>query len=220
MKGLQGLSSIVRSAALWFTFQHLSYYTTYLKLTISENKFLADWFGNMLELVKSLYLSPVFTFGTDAQKEQYVRPLLTGTKIGCFSLSEPGTHTHVREFFCFASDLHVSPSHRCLFPLRPGCRQRERRGGAGDDREARRREVRAERHEGVGHERRRGWGCRDLRERRPRRQTQGVLHRPNIPPLPPRPGPGGLREGHLSPAESLRPRPTCVLYTRVLFCRL
>lgn len=38
----------------------------------------------------SLYLGPVYKFGSDEQKNKYVRPFSGGQKIGCFALSEPG----------------------------------------------------------------------------------------------------------------------------------
>lgn len=38
----------------------------------------------------SLYLGPVYKFGSDEQKDKYLRPFTGGHKIGCFALSEPG----------------------------------------------------------------------------------------------------------------------------------
>ena len=52
--------------------------------------------GVIMSAHNSLFLYPVQTFGTDAQKEQYVTPYATcsdgsgNLKIGCFGLSEPG----------------------------------------------------------------------------------------------------------------------------------
>lgn len=40
--------------------------------------------------MQSLYIAPIVTYGTDAQKEQFVRPFVGGDRIGCFGLSEPG----------------------------------------------------------------------------------------------------------------------------------
>lgn len=39
----------------------------------------------------SLYCGPIAKFGTDAQKEAYLRPYATGQKLGAYALSEPGT---------------------------------------------------------------------------------------------------------------------------------
>ena len=43
-----------------------------------------------------MYLSPIKTFGTEAQKEVYLKPFLNGT-IGCFALSEPGNGSDVSD---------------------------------------------------------------------------------------------------------------------------
>ena len=45
--------------------------------------------GVIMSAHNSLYMYPVQTFGTDAQKEEYLKPY-TMEKIGCFGLSEPG----------------------------------------------------------------------------------------------------------------------------------
>jgi alkylation response protein AidB-like acyl-CoA dehydrogenase len=39
----------------------------------------------------TLTCTPIFAFGSAAQKEQYLRPLLAGEKIGAFALTEPGS---------------------------------------------------------------------------------------------------------------------------------
>lgn len=39
----------------------------------------------------SLVCAPIEIFGTDAQKEKWLRPLASGAKLGCFCLSEPNT---------------------------------------------------------------------------------------------------------------------------------
>jgi alkylation response protein AidB-like acyl-CoA dehydrogenase len=39
----------------------------------------------------TLTCSPIFTFGTEAQKEKYLKPLLSGEKIGAFALTEPNS---------------------------------------------------------------------------------------------------------------------------------
>lgn len=39
---------------------------------------------------QSLYLSPLNKWATDEQKKKYVEPFVTGERIGCFALSEPG----------------------------------------------------------------------------------------------------------------------------------
>ncbi|MFO1463783.1 MAG: acyl-CoA dehydrogenase [bacterium] len=39
----------------------------------------------------SLYCGPVLKFGTDAQREKYVKPFASGQKLGAYAISEPGT---------------------------------------------------------------------------------------------------------------------------------
>jgi butyryl-CoA dehydrogenase len=38
----------------------------------------------------SLYCDPVYRFGTEKQKQEWLAPFASGTKLGCFGLSEPG----------------------------------------------------------------------------------------------------------------------------------
>lgn len=38
----------------------------------------------------SLVCYPISAYGTDAQKEKYLKPLASGQRLGCFALSEPG----------------------------------------------------------------------------------------------------------------------------------
>jgi len=39
----------------------------------------------------SLYCGPILKFGTDAQKQKYLKPFASGEKLGAYCLSEPGT---------------------------------------------------------------------------------------------------------------------------------
>jgi butyryl-CoA dehydrogenase len=39
----------------------------------------------------SLVVDPLLTYGTDAQKDRFLRPLATGEMLGCFALSEPAS---------------------------------------------------------------------------------------------------------------------------------
>eukprot|EP00794_Sanderia_malayensis_P014365 gene14365-15863_t len=45
--------------------------------------------GVIMSAHNSLYLGPVQKWGNAAQKEKFLRPFLSGDKIGCFALSEP-----------------------------------------------------------------------------------------------------------------------------------
>ncbi|PSN56767.1 Short-chain specific acyl-CoA dehydrogenase [Blattella germanica] len=46
--------------------------------------------GVIMSVNNSLYLGPIKAFGTDKQKEEFIRPFTTGERVGCFALSEPG----------------------------------------------------------------------------------------------------------------------------------
>ena len=46
--------------------------------------------GVIMSVNNSLVCYPIQTYGTDAQKEKYLKPLASGQKLGCFALSEPG----------------------------------------------------------------------------------------------------------------------------------
>lgn len=47
--------------------------------------------GVILSAHHSLFCDPLLKFGTDAQKERWLRPAATGAALGCFALSEPGS---------------------------------------------------------------------------------------------------------------------------------
>src|SRR5207248_1418004 len=45
--------------------------------------------GVTLSVNNSLYCDPVSKYGTEAQKERWLKPFATGEKLGCFGLTEP-----------------------------------------------------------------------------------------------------------------------------------
>ncbi len=45
----------------------------------------------IMSVNNSLVCHPIEKFGTEVQKERYLRDLATGKKLGCYCLSEPGT---------------------------------------------------------------------------------------------------------------------------------
>ena len=45
--------------------------------------------GVIMSAHNSLYCDPVLKFGTDAQKEKWLKPFASGQKLGCFCLTEP-----------------------------------------------------------------------------------------------------------------------------------
>ena len=47
--------------------------------------------GVIMSVNNSLVCDPILRYGTDAQKEQWLKPLAQGKKLGCYALSEPGT---------------------------------------------------------------------------------------------------------------------------------
>jgi butyryl-CoA dehydrogenase len=53
--------------------------------------------GVTLSVSNSLYCDPVYKFGTDAQKERFLRPFAQGEKLGCFGLTEPNAGSDAAE---------------------------------------------------------------------------------------------------------------------------
>jgi len=47
--------------------------------------------GVIMSVNNSLVSDPILRMGTDEQREQWLKPLASGQKLGCFCLSEPGT---------------------------------------------------------------------------------------------------------------------------------
>ena len=45
--------------------------------------------STIISVQNSVVCGPIAAFGTDAQKEKYLKPLASGAKLGCFCLSEP-----------------------------------------------------------------------------------------------------------------------------------
>jgi alkylation response protein AidB-like acyl-CoA dehydrogenase len=45
--------------------------------------------GVIMSVSNSLYCDPINKFGTDAQKEKFLKPFASGEKLGCFGLTEP-----------------------------------------------------------------------------------------------------------------------------------
>ena len=47
--------------------------------------------AGVIMAASSLFVVSILKFGTDKQKESFIRPFVTGERVGCFALSEPGT---------------------------------------------------------------------------------------------------------------------------------
>src|SRR6266536_2882324 len=45
--------------------------------------------STILSVQNSVVCGPILAFGSDAQKEHYLKPLASGAKLGCFCLTEP-----------------------------------------------------------------------------------------------------------------------------------
>lgn len=46
--------------------------------------------GVIMSVNNSLFLGPIMAWGTEEQKQKFVKPFTDGTRVGCFALSEPG----------------------------------------------------------------------------------------------------------------------------------
>lgn len=58
-------------------------------LICREIEWVDSGYRSALSVQSSLVMHPIYTFGTDAQKEKYLPRLATGELIGCFGLTEP-----------------------------------------------------------------------------------------------------------------------------------
>ena len=61
-------------------------------------------YRSMMSVQSSLVIHPINTFGSEAQKQKYLPPLISGAHIGCFGLTEPdagsdpaGMRTHAKK---------------------------------------------------------------------------------------------------------------------------
>ena len=50
----------------------------------------------IMSVNNSLYCDPVYTFGTDTQRERFLRPVASGHAHGCFALTEPQAGSDAR----------------------------------------------------------------------------------------------------------------------------
>lgn len=67
-------------------------YLSYI-LAIEELSKVDDGMGIALSATVSLCAWPIYTYGTEEQKQKYLRPLVEGTKMGAFGLTEPNAGT-------------------------------------------------------------------------------------------------------------------------------
>jgi butyryl-CoA dehydrogenase len=59
----------------------------------------------VMSVNNSLVCSPISVYGTDAQKEKFLKPLAQGKKLGCFALSEPGAGSDPAGLKCLAKKV-------------------------------------------------------------------------------------------------------------------
>jgi butyryl-CoA dehydrogenase len=58
--------------------------------------------GVIMSVNNSLYCDPVYKFGTDAQKREFLEPFASGRKLGCFGLTEPMSGSDAATMATFA----------------------------------------------------------------------------------------------------------------------
>ncbi|MFZ9997425.1 MAG: acyl-CoA dehydrogenase family protein, partial [Burkholderiaceae bacterium] len=58
-------------------------------LIASEVERIDSGYRSMFSVQSSLVMLPIYTFGTEAQRQKYLPKLATGEWIGCFGLTEP-----------------------------------------------------------------------------------------------------------------------------------
>jgi butyryl-CoA dehydrogenase len=61
--------------------------------------------GVIMSVNNSLVCWPIQEFGTDEQKEKFLKPLAKGEKLGCFALSEPGHGSDPAGLKCLATKV-------------------------------------------------------------------------------------------------------------------
>lgn len=69
-------------------------YVSYV-LAIEEISRACAGTGVIMSVNNSLVCHPLFKFGTDEQKKEFLEPLAAGEKLGCFGLTEPGAGSDV-----------------------------------------------------------------------------------------------------------------------------
>jgi butyryl-CoA dehydrogenase len=63
-------------------------YETYVAI-VTELSRHSGSVGVIYSVQVSLASNPIFSFGTDEQKDRWLRPLLSGEKVGCYAMTEP-----------------------------------------------------------------------------------------------------------------------------------
>ena len=69
--------------------------------------------GTIMSVNNSLYSHGLIKYGTEAQKQTYLKPVASGQKIGAYSLTEPMSGSDAGNM------RHARRAERCRHPLRP-----------------------------------------------------------------------------------------------------
>ena len=64
-------------------------YVSYVLAMIEISKACASC-GVIMSVCNSLYNFPVYTYGTEEQKQKYLKPVASGQALGCYALTEAG----------------------------------------------------------------------------------------------------------------------------------
>ena len=91
---------------------------------VTEEFTKVDASSSSLLMPNSLSSGAIMMFGTEEQKQKYIRPMCEGTKIGAFAITEPGagsdassaTTTAVKE-----GDHYVLNGRKCFITQGPNC---------------------------------------------------------------------------------------------------
>jgi len=77
-------------------------------LAVEELSKIDDGMGITLSACVSLCATPIYLFGTEDQKQKYLRPICEGTKLGAFGLTEPsaGTDASAQKTVAVLKDDH------------------------------------------------------------------------------------------------------------------
>lgn len=71
-------------------------------MTVDELSRACGATGILVSAHHSLGIDPILNFGNDAQKKKYLPPMAAGEKIGCFSITEPGSGSDAGAARCTA----------------------------------------------------------------------------------------------------------------------
>ncbi len=80
--------------------------------------------GTFVTAGASLVALPILNFGSEEQKEKYLKPLMAGTSIGCFGLTEPGAGSDAgaqKTEAVLVGDHYILNGRKCFITNAPFC---------------------------------------------------------------------------------------------------